>query len=199
MPRHAKLLTNPPNRIQHVRLARDLTLEEVANRTRTTRQTISRLEKGEMELTVSWLIKLSKATGACAVDLLPEECSTPVATKIVGRIGQGQQLIADDSIPPLVHRHHGSSRCVAAIVDGDAMLPVYRAGDLLFWELDAIDPEKLIGKECMVDLQDGRSMVKTIQRGSKPGLYRLTSYAAADIDNVRIVAAMPIDYVQRHR
>lgn len=82
----------------------------------------------------------------------------------------------------------------AVIVRGDSGNPAFRDGmALVAWGAQK-DPAPLIGEECFVRLTDGRTVVKTLESGSAPGLWTLLSVNAAvsALRDVRIEWAAPI-------
>jgi transcriptional regulator with XRE-family HTH domain len=68
-------LCDMPNRIRPLRLARKLTLEQVAERIGTSVQQLSRLEKGERRLNEDWMRLIATALGVGPADLFAD--STP--------------------------------------------------------------------------------------------------------------------------
>lgn len=66
------------------------------------------------------------------------------------------------------------------------MYPVFEDGDLVAYGGQAMTPDAAIGQTCIVQLSDGRMLIKTVRRGTAPGLYTLTSTNAADIEDVQI-------------
>lgn len=83
----------------------------------------------------------------------------------------------------------------AVEVVGDSMLPLYREGAILYYSRQ-LSPESQLGELCVVRLEDDRVMVKTIRRGSEPGLYTLASLNAPDIEDVALQWAAPIDWIK---
>jgi transcriptional regulator with XRE-family HTH domain len=65
------------NRVREWRHRRELSIEELARRSRTTASQISKLERGERRLTVEWMGRLAKALGCRSEDLLPAEPAAP--------------------------------------------------------------------------------------------------------------------------
>lgn len=122
---------------------------------------------------------------------------------LVGRVGAGGEVIpseADDvdyvDMPP-----GGSPDLEALEVVNGSMQPVYRSGDYLFVSPadDGTPLDKLVGLECVVQCEDDRRLVKVLRKGTGPGLWRLESYnpAVDDIEDVRVVKAMPVRHVTR--
>ena len=61
------------NRVREWRHRRELSIEELARRSRTSPSQISKLERGQRRLTVEWMSRLAKALGCRSEDLLPPE------------------------------------------------------------------------------------------------------------------------------
>lgn len=64
-----------PNRIREIRKAKGLSLDMVAERVNASASAIARLERGEREVTISWMNRLAKAMGVSPVHILPAEMS----------------------------------------------------------------------------------------------------------------------------
>lgn len=93
-------------------------------------------------------------------------------------IGDGiEEVELPAGVPPNV---------TAVKVKGNSMHPRYYDGEYLFYVRDGRSPTELVGRECVVALSDGRIMVKTLQRGSRKGLFRLESFNAPTIEDVRV-------------
>lgn len=84
---------------------------------------------------------------------------------------------------------------VAAIVKGDSQMPMLSDGWIIYWSR-AVPVEEMVNKLAVVQLSDGRIMVKTIRLGSSRGLWTLTSFNAADIVDVPADWAAPIDWIK---
>lgn len=117
---------------------------------------------------------------------------------LVGAVGAGAEILPMDSLgyveaPPGV----AGPNTVAVLVRGDSMLPVYRDGDIIYYDRHE-EPVGLVGRDAVVELEDGRSMLKQIMVGSAPGLWTLISHNAAPIIDVRIVRAARVRWVQKN-
>ncbi|WP_290778135.1 S24 family peptidase [Hoeflea sp.] len=87
-------------------------------------------------------------------------------------------------------------------VRGASMLPVYEDGDLLYVYKD--DPARanvgrLIGRKCVVTLEDGDAYVKTLRRpdSGESGVWNLESLNPAwpMMANRRVIEALPVRHV----
>lgn len=186
-------------RIKQLRAEAKLTQEAFARRLNVTRGAVGNWELGkgvkrenltmianELSTSFEWL-----ATGSASPS------SHPSQIQKVGYVGAGQAVFpfeADESewvdAPPRVV--HGT---VAVEVRGDSMLPLYRDGALLYYSKQ-LAPDRLIGEQCIVRLEDERVLVKTLRRGAGPGLWTLVSLNAPDIEDVAVSWAAPIDWIK---
>lgn len=65
-----RLMEPHPNRIHELRRAADLSQQALADRMGTTKMSVSELERGERELTLSWMRRLADALAVTPADLL---------------------------------------------------------------------------------------------------------------------------------
>jgi len=92
----------------------------------------------------------------------------------------------------------GSSNAVSVIVRGDSMEPAYHDGDrLIYDDRREGDYSDLINRECIVHLNDGRTYVKILLKGSEPGLWTLISHNASAITDVPISWAARVKWVHK--
>lgn len=115
--------------------------------------------------------------------------SENASLSVLGYIGAGAAIFPINDGDPLhevdldIPIPRGS---VGAIVRGDSMLPIFEDGDLIAYSGETMTPEMALGQTCIVQLADGRMLIKTIRRGSRSGLFTLTSSNAPDIEDVAI-------------
>jgi phage repressor protein C with HTH and peptisase S24 domain len=117
--------------------------------------------------------------------------------RLAGFVGAGQEVYQFDDgnagwvdAPPAVE--DGTE---AVEVRGESMLPLYEDGTILYYSKQ-MPPETMIGKRCILRLEDERTLVKTLRRGSEKGLYTLGSLNAPDIEDVGVIWAAPIDWIK---
>jgi SOS-response transcriptional repressor LexA len=77
-------------------------------------------------------------------------------------------------------------------VRGDSQYPRYLAGEIILIDREPRAPRDLIGRYCLVDLDDGRRLVKLLRRGTENGLFRLESHNAPPEDDVKVMAAYKV-------
>lgn len=107
---------------------------------------------------------------------------------------EGEELGLERVKVPFVYGGH----CLR--VDGPALGPRFRDGEFLgaylFGEAEISEPNKLIGRECFVELENGDILFRTVQAGRNPGLYTLISqiHSMAPIVDVKLRWVAPLDF-----
>ena len=86
---------------------------------------------------------------------------------------------------------------VAVRVSGDSMYPAYQDGDILYYRKECDFDPSYIGKECVVMLKSGQALVKRLHRCIKPERFRLESYNAPPMHDVRVEWACPVLWVKK--
>lgn len=137
------------NKLRVLRLAKGLTLEQLAEAAGTSHQQVLRLEKGERRLTVDWMVRLAQPLGVEPKDLLPDP-TTPqvppsaapsfapnqdmISVRSAARGGDDQRMFLEDGPidyvprPPVLRNVRDA---YAIYVVGESMVPRYRPGFLL--------------------------------------------------------------------
>lgn len=115
---------------------------------------------------------------------------------LVGKVGAGAEIIRFDEgvvlggiVPP-----PGLGVCNAAEVAGDSMYPLQEGWIIFYGQEHGGIPEECVGKLSVVQVKDGPTLLKTLKKGSKRGLWRLESWNAAPREDVKVEwAAKVID------
>lgn len=102
-------------------------------------------------------------------------------------------------------------------VEGDAMMPVFQEGWVLYYstahqaqstlksgwnvpyhakEGETSPYADRLGKPCVILLQDERLMLRTLREGKTPGTYTLVAYNAPDLKDVMIRDAYKIAFIK---
>lgn len=117
--------------------------------------------------------------------------------KLAGYVGAAQTVYQfDDDGAGYVEAPPGAGIMTEAVeVRGDSMFPLYETGTLLYYSRQ-LPPELMVGRRAIVRLEDDRVLIKTVQRGSEPGLFTLVSLNAPDITDVAVQWAAPIDWIK---
>lgn len=144
-----------------------------------------------LRTTAAWLI--SGESGGRLHNLVP----------IVGYVGAGAEVHPVDDYPKgqgmtEVEAPPGEDREIVAIaVKGDSMWPAYKDGDVIFYTRNGVSTECCIGKECIVAIEEGPTMLKTVTRGSQAERYTLNSYNAPPRENEKLSWASPVLWVKK--
>lgn len=196
-------------RFAQARKRAKLSQQAVASHFRISRAAVSLWEQGETFPDPDKLPELSTLLGVGTEWLWsgrgPEQFDGPRGTPLVGYVGAGEEVIPFDdhaqgsglqSLPLIL----GLENAVAVEVRGDSMRPVYRPGDALYYRRDdSVPPDKLIGRECVVRLRDGRMFVKVLRRGTRKGRFSLHSYSAELMEDQDVDWAAPVEFIRRAR
>ena len=115
---------------------------------------------------------------------------------LVGKVGAGSEIIRFDEGTVLagIEPPAGVDAPNVAEISGDSQYPL-QEGWLIFYgpEHQGV-AEDCIGKLCVVQVKDGPTLLKTLKRGSRRGMFRLESWNAPPREDVKLAwAARVID------
>lgn len=179
-------------RIREAREALDLTQEQLAEIVGCKQTDVYRIETGKVTHS-KYLAPILK--------FLHLSENTHAVVPLVGYIGAGAEVFAIDDHEKgdgleMIPAPPGMLNGIALIVRGTSMTPKYDDGEVIFIEKTVYAIDSLIGENCYIQLPDGRSYLKKLQYGSRPGLYSLISYNAPPIIDVPIERAYPIAFTK---
>jgi transcriptional regulator with XRE-family HTH domain len=193
--------TTMKNRIQELRQAKGLTLEQLADLTELSPGYLSRLESGKRNLSTKIMPRIAKALGVKPAELI-DLSSAWLEIDITGITSDNHEIVPisngyDQRRNMTANVPGALGDAVAALVVGNVMLPRYGDGDIIIYTWQNDDIADLIGRECVVLLTTGKTYIKTIAPGSSPGRFHLTSFNAPSIFDVEIQRATPVAWVCR--
>jgi len=122
------------------------------------------------------------------------------STVIVGKIGAGNDIMPIDDHAPGAGLDEidlppgAPPNAVAVKIEGNSQYPRYFNGELVFYTRDHIPPAELVGRECVVQLADGRMMLKILRRGSRKNLFNLESWNAPTLEDAQVEWAAPVKW-----
>lgn len=131
-----------------------------------------------------------------------DEMSGRDPVHILGNIGAGGSILfLEDSEPEDVPRPAFTpGRLMALRVVGESMLPKYEAGDIVYIRRDHEGVlEQYLGDYCAVHTADGGTFLKILSPGTRPDRFTLRSLNAADMEDVEIIWASPVEGVLPRR
>lgn len=192
------------HRIKGLRKQKGLTQQEFAAKLGVTQPTVHRWEKGAFTPDDKMLEVLSDMAGVpTAVFRYGEIRTGRRMIPVAGHVGVGAEIlpVADQTAEEVDAPPDSGLYMVAVKVRGDAMLPAYADGDILFYGRDpglgGVDPATCVGRDCVVKLVNGPTLVKRVALGGGRNTYLLMSFIAEPMVNVRLEWASPIRWVKR--
>jgi len=172
-------------------------LQQGINKTGITQSDLARrmgLTPGKINLILHGKRRLQMQEAVKASEImdfpLPNENRT---IAVMGYVGAGAEVFSVSDNDVLHEVDMGfpiPPDLVGVIVRGDSMFPIFEDGDLVAYHGAEMSPDQAIGQTCVVQLADGRMLIKKVRRGSQPGLYTLSSANAPDIEDV------PLDWAR---
>lgn len=196
------------HRIKGLRKQKGLTQQEFAAKLGVTQPTVHRWEKGAFTPDDKMLEVLSDMAGVpTAVFRYGEIRIGRRMILVAGYVGAGAEVLPVDgqvvgaSADEVEAPPDSGLYMVAVKVRGDGMLPAYADGDILFYGRDpglgGVDPSTCVGRDCVVKLVNGPTLVKRVAAGGGRNTYLLMSFVAEPIVNVRLEWASPVRWVKR--
>lgn len=189
---------NLAKKVKAIRNAAGLNQTEFAERVGTTQSTVTRWENGSRPQG-DMLQRIAEFANTTVERLLgvDELAATPTGEiPVVGYVGAGAEIIPYDDLPHGEGLDHVerppfvSGRAVAVEVKGDSLLPTAEDGwRLIYTGEQTILEDEVLNRICVVQLTDGRMLVKRLMRGSQPQRYHLVSTNAPIIEDAEIVWA----------
>jgi transcriptional regulator with XRE-family HTH domain len=150
-------------RIREFRKLRGMTLKELADKIKTTPQTVQRLETANMTVSMDWLEKIARALLVEPADLIGPRSSREI--RLIGRIGeQGRVNKVQADNGNLIHLDVPADNPVAARLD--ATVGYFQEGTILianrFREEDLYNAH---GVDCLVCVDNGTLLLRRLIRG----------------------------------
>lgn len=186
-------------RIKELRKKKKWTQAQLAEATEFTQGYIASIEstKSDKSPSMSTLVKIAEALECQVSDLFAPTFQIP----LMGKVGAGQAIekLDDNVIEYVDTPPNATKESVAVVVDGDSMYPAFEDQSIIYYSRN-LPPENLINRRCVVRLATGETYVKVLRKGSRDDLWTLQSinFQYADIEDVVIEWAAPIDWVKPH-
>lgn len=194
-----------PNRIRELRLAKEMTVEQLAEATGLSPSYVWRLENSERNLSIKNMNLFAHALDVQPKDLLPGETEATPAYKIavVGRIGAGAEISPEmEQVPPeglyeIEVPFPIPADALAFEVVGESMWPRYDPGDVIICWRQGSNADEILGWEAAVKTTGGARYLKRVLRGAATGTYDLESHNSPPIRGVHLEWVAAIQSVIR--
>jgi hypothetical protein len=112
---------------------------------------------------------------------------------IVERNRQQEQMVDEIDLPPGINPEDFA----AYRVQDDTSYPMWRNGEVILVPREHGPPEDYLGRLCLVRLRaTGERLIRTLERGTRAGLFILMSHAAPAMIDVEILDATPIAWTK---
>lgn len=181
------------DRIKHARKEAGMSQAALGKVFKISREAVSLWESGDNAPTLDKIGKIAQTTGFSAEWLMTggenhgAAANDPEAL-LVGKVGAGAEIIRFDSpdvlagipVPP------GLGAVNAAEISGDSQYPLLPGWIIFYGPENQGIPTDSLGRLCVVQVKDGPTLLKTLKRGSRKGLYRLESWNAPPREDQRI-------------
>jgi transcriptional regulator with XRE-family HTH domain len=160
------------------------------------RAAVNKMHKGTRNLSADEMLALARITGVT----IPEG-SGPITVPLIGYVAAGAvaHFFDDQGEFDQVEAPPGANNDTRAVeIRGDSLGSIFDRWLVFYDERRSPITSDLVGKLCVVGLDDGRIMIKRIRRSKTPGLFHLESNVEATITDVSIEwAAMVKNMVPR--
>jgi hypothetical protein len=152
--------------------------------------------------TVEKLAALTRILGVTVAYILEGQAPEFQRIVVVGEATAGENWVPYESGKGRadVELRIDGGEAVGVTIQGDALSPAYRDGDVLIGAKSlGKNVDNLIGLDCIVMTEDGRRYIRILQRGAKHGTFDLRSIIVSkrDVEGVRVAWAAPITWIRR--
>jgi transcriptional regulator with XRE-family HTH domain len=166
---------------------------ELARRVGRHQTAIGPYERGEYAPTGEILERLAMALETSPEYLLfgrdPRRASLPV----LGHIGPACMLIQPAEGHAAATMRLAEERLTVAHVEDDLMAPVLRKGQLALLATGlTTDPSAWLGRDALVDLTDGRRLLRRLLPAAEPGRFDLAAHSGPTLHNLSVASARPV-------
>lgn len=190
-------------RLRERRKAKGLTQAQIAQAAGRTSAAVSNWERDENEPDSPTLNKVADRLDTTPAYLLwgSEESADPAKVPVAGSIRAGGVVtVRSATAPEMAPRTPGlGARAVVALhVEDVHNVPVYRPGDLVYIAADdGHSPTEFVGEDVVVELNDGRRLLRQLLPGPAADSYTLRAWAGAELVGVAVTTVWPVLSVLR--
>jgi len=132
----------------------------------------------------------------------PLDPSVKTTVSVVGYVGAGGAISPIDDhekgagLDEVERPPNAPRNTVAVKVKGDSMYPMLIDGMVLYYSKREPNISDYINRLVIAHFEDGRKAIKTLQNGSRRGVFTLVSFNAPPMIDVRLESVSPIDWIK---
>ncbi|MGE3295265.1 MAG: helix-turn-helix domain-containing protein [Geminicoccaceae bacterium] len=179
-------------RLRALRVALDMSQVELARRIGRHQTAIGPYERDEYEPPREVVEKLALVLETSPEYLYFGRSPTQVALSVVGRIGRAG-LLETMPEPMLELVRLRDQQMLGYRVLDDSMAPVFRPRQIVLALAGPEgDPDAIVGRDALVELADGRTLLRRLFPSATPGRYDLAAYNAPALPLVGVRSARSI-------
>lgn len=184
-----------PNRIREWRERRGFSQEELAEKSGFSYSYLSRMERGERNVSLKTLAKIAPALDVAPTELVLGALEVP----LVGSVGAGATMsyfgTADDPDEMVPACPGAADSTVAVEVRGTSLGELFDHWLVYYDDVRTPPTADLIGRLCVVGLPDDKVLVKKLRRGHLPDRYNLFSNVEPPIYDVEVAWAARVKHM----
>lgn len=178
------------NNLRKLRELRNWTQQQAADAMGYSKGGYLKLERSERKLSLPIIEKAAEVYGVSSSEIYTDE------VPLVGYVGAGAEMhyYADGDNPNdfVPMPPGGGETTVAVQIRGSSLGSIFDTWLVYYDQIRDPPSFDLLGKLCVVGLQDGRVLIKKLRRGSTAGFYNLESVTEGLIEDVAVVWAAKV-------
>lgn len=183
------------NRVRVLRTERRWTLEQLAERTGLSVGQLSKIETGDRGWSVKSLQKIADAMGLDSVASLLDVTDAWQDVAVFGVVEAGGLVQPRGSEGKRKFRAPMAfGELLALVVRNDSLYPRHIKGTAIFCEKQTVDPSQCIGQECLVQIENGQSLVRTVSKGTSKNRFNLMIHNQSPEMDCTVVACRRVVY-----
>jgi DNA-binding XRE family transcriptional regulator len=168
-------------------------MDQLAEKSGVSKSQISRIEGEQRNWSIDSLTKIAEALGVSPTELLVLSDAWFDAP-ILGIIIDGGYYTAspNGSVQETIKVPAALGDVLVLRVETDSLQPRYGRGEHVLVQKQPAEPKAVLGRECLVFMTNGHSVLRTIVKGSRPKLYTLTTHNQPPMRDVGILTCRPV-------